>query len=362
MIKRVEFSKAELEPTGEYPSLFPGVPATPIYNTPITPKENYKALYKGEKPLWLPNYYDLTTLCPACYPDAIARGFIVSAESGDYMDDSQKGGKDCFGVEWVYEPSAMGSMVIPGKPTLRNISEWRDKITLPDVDSWDWAQSAERNKDYAYNSPNLVQAWIFTGFFERLISLLDFENAAITMIDEEVEDEVHDFFTECVKIYKKMIKHYQVDFNADVIYFHDDWGTSRNSFFSLEACRNLIVPHLKDVVDYAHELGLFVELHSCGKSGKLVPAMIEAGVDAWTPQEINDFDRLYKQFGGRIMLGAYHQVPMDVDEAAAIETGREFVKKYVGAIPEKLVFSGDYAIHIKTREALYEESRKYLSE
>ena len=26
------------------------------------------------------------------------------------------------------------------------------------------------------------------------------------------------------------------------------------------------------------------------------------------------------------------------------------------------VFSGDYAIHIKTREALYEESRKYLSE
>lgn len=360
-MKRVAFSKVELEPIGEYPSLFPGVPATPIYQTPITPKENYRALYKGEKPLWIPNFYDLTTLCPACYPDAIARGFVVSAESADFIDDSKKGGKDGFGIEWVYEPSAMGSMVIPGKPKLKNISEWRDKITLPDVDSWDWAQSAERNREYAYNSPNFVQAWMFTGFFERLISLLDFENAAITMIDEEAEDDVHDFFAECVKIYKKIIKHYKDDFNADIIYFHDDWGTSRNSFFSLDACRNLIVPHLKEIVDYAHEQDMFFELHSCGKCGKQVPAMIEAGVDAWTPQEINNFGDLYKKFGGKILLGAYHQLPMDVDTETAFAAGKEFVEKYADSIIEKPVFSGDYAINIKTREAMYTESRKRFS-
>jgi hypothetical protein len=357
-MKKIEFSEVELQPVGEYPSMFPGVPPTPIYQTPVTPKENYRALYSGETPSWIPNFYDLTTFCPACYPDAIARGFVVSGESGDFIDDSTKGGKDLFGIDWIYEPSAMGSMVVPGNPTLQDISEWRDKITLPDVESWDWAKSADRNKEYAYNSPNLVQGWIFTGFFERLISLLDFENAAITMIDEESEEDVHDFFNECTKIYKKIIKHYKEDFNVDVIYFHDDWGTSRNPFFSLDACRTMIVPHLKEVADYAHELGMFIELHSCGKSGKLVPAMIEAGIDAWTPQEINDFDELYNEYAGKIMLGAYHLLPMDVDEEKASATGREFVEKYADSISEKPVFSGDYAINNKTRESLYVESRK----
>ena len=52
-MERVKYSEKELTHTGEY--LTPGGPM-PRYDTPVTARENYLAMLKGEKPLWLPIY------------------------------------------------------------------------------------------------------------------------------------------------------------------------------------------------------------------------------------------------------------------------------------------------------------------
>ena len=121
----------------------------------------------------------------------------MGAEGTDYMEDSRKGGLDAFGVDWEYIPVAGGSMVRPGKPFLEDISEWREKVKLPDVDAWDWEGSRSANAELLETDDHVRVMWIFTGFFERLISLLEFENAAVVLIDEEQKEEVHGFLDAC---------------------------------------------------------------------------------------------------------------------------------------------------------------------
>ena len=78
-------------------------------------------------------------------------------------------------------------MVEPGRPFLKEVSEWREKVCFPELDRWDWEKSAEENREFL-NTDKLVTAWIFNGLFERLISFVDFEAAAVALIDEEQQD------------------------------------------------------------------------------------------------------------------------------------------------------------------------------
>lgn len=360
-MERIKFNEKELEPVGQYFSI-PGPGFLAKYDMPITPRENFLLALNHEKPLWIPNYYDITSFCPACYPDSIARGFVMSAELADYMEDDKKGGKDSFGINWVFEPIANGSMVLPGNPLLKDMNEWKDYVQIPEVDSWDWGKSKKANEEYIKNNDGILIGWIFTSFFERLISLLDFENAAMAMIDEEQEEAVHEFFESCVQVYKKVIKHYREDFGVDVIYMHDDWGTQRAPFFSLDTCMEKIVPHFKEVVDYAHSLGMKFELHSCGKIEPMVPAMIAIGVDMWAGQTLNDVDKLRDMYGDKLLFGVYENADPDEADEKAYEKGKKFAEKYAADYEKRPVYHCElFDLNPKYREAVYVESRKILN-
>ena len=77
-------------------------------------------------------------------------------------------------------------MVKPGNPLLEDVNDWKEKIVMPDIDSWDWAGSAAQNKEYLSNGNNNL-FWLLNGcWFERLISFMDFEEAAAFWIVPEV--------------------------------------------------------------------------------------------------------------------------------------------------------------------------------
>ena len=54
--------------------------------------------------------------------------------------------------------------------------------------------------------------------------------------------------------------------HPDVIEFHDDWGSQRAPLFSLETCREMLVPYLKRVVESCHKYGMIFQFHCCGKN------------------------------------------------------------------------------------------------
>ena len=69
--------------------------------------------------------------------------------------------------------------------------------------------------------------------------------------------------------------------------------------------RELVMPGHKYTIDYAHELGLPVIMHSCGFVEPLLPGMIEAGVDCLQTIEVKagmDLLRIFREHGDKLAL------------------------------------------------------------
>ena len=361
-MSRIPFDPAELENAKNTTGMM-GMTLRK-YATPVTPKENYKMVYRREVPYWLPQMADVTMLTPRIDPDNVARAFAF--EANPLAPEEKVGGVDKFGVEWVYVPVAQGSMVKPGNPLLADVNDWKEIIKFPDVDSWDWESTKKANADFV-NNDNFIQATILTGFFERLISFMDFDKAAVALIDEDQEAAIHELFDALADVYIKMIDHYIEAYSIDCLCLHDDWGSQRSPFFSLATAREMIVPHIKKVSDYCHSRDIFFELHSCGKNELLVPAYIEAGVDSWNGQPMNDKEMIYEKYGGQIILGiepdcaqpGFPATPVEAD--IAVPSARRFVARYCPNYAEKPVITGFFFGPPEYSDTIYAESRKAFS-
>lgn len=353
-----QFDPRELEVIGKYNEKYPHAPQLTKYNTPITPRENYLRMFTGEKPLWMPAHTDNMYFGPNCLPDVIARGPSGSFNA-EPVDLAHVGGPDMFGVEWVYVPTVNGSMPKPGFCLVKDLDHWEDYVTFPDVSSWDWEGEAEKNREFIHQG--LATSFtIHNGLFERLASFTDMQDALIALIDEDCQPAIHRLFSRLCDLYEEMIDTAVKYFDLDLVWFHDDWGTQRSGMFSLDTCEEMIMPYLKRVCDCAHRNGLYLELHSCGKNDKLVPAMIEAGVDAWRGQAINDKKTLFEEYGDKIILGIEPTtLPADTEDFEQLEKDcREFVDRYAAS---GRVYCSMFKMPPKCRDLIYTMSREKLA-
>jgi len=256
MEKLPKFDPKELEIVSySKPNAF--LPPMPIYNTPISRKENFRRLYRGETPLWMPHTDDIGYFFPACVPDSIARGMVTDTLP---ITPDQFGGKDMFGIEWEYVPQVQGSMVRPGEPFVKDLDHWQDVMKFPDINEWDWEGCAARTEEMR-NDGRFVKISMFTGFFERLISMVEMTDALLAMIDEDYEDTIKDLFDRLADLYSAIFEKYGKFFHPDAVWFHDDWGSQLAPFFHAETLLELIGPYMKRVVNAAHENGFFFDLH-----------------------------------------------------------------------------------------------------
>ena len=360
-VKAPVFDPGELKITGEIPGRF-GRAAIPLYNFPMTPREAMISLY-NKVPVWQPVGFETKVFTPKLLPDNVARAFVFEDEPFDFADAT--GGPDMFGIEWEYVPSAFGSIVHPGNPLLSDANEWRDKIVMPDVDSWDWEGSAERN-NATYLEGDLFNAcWFQTGFFERLITFMDFEGALMALVDEDQKDAVHALFDKItdvyIKIFDKFITHFP---KIDAFVIHDDWGSQKETFFSPAVAAEMIVPYMRKVTDYIHSRGRFCDLHSCGQITRQVPNMIAAGWDSWVGQDMNDTQGAYELYGDKIILGVIPDLydPETKTEEEQRAAAKAYADKYCDPKkPSILNYAGAPLLTPVYREELYMRSRQNYS-
>ena len=93
--------------------------------------------------------------------------------------------------------------------------------------------------------------------------------------------------------------------SVDVVFFGDDMGTQKSTLFRPEIYRRLIKPRHKRMFDVLKaRSGFKVVLHSCGSTSSLFEDMIDLGVDAVNPVQINaanmEPERLKEEFGDRL--------------------------------------------------------------
>ena len=119
---------------------------------------------------------------------------------------------------------------------------------------------------------------------------------------------------------------------ADGINAGDDLGTQRSLFFSPELFRTVYKPFYAQLGDIFHSHGLDYWLHTCGNIYKLIPDLIECGIDALHPIQagtMNDGE-VAAEFGGKIAFW----IGMDVQHLlpfGTVEEVREGVAKRMRA-------------------------------
>jgi len=347
----IPFDPKELEVIEMKPGFFGA--QIPVYNYPVSPREAVIATYK-RKPIWQLTGSEQGFFTPKVYPDNVARAFVFDA---NHMTPEQGGGKDMFGIEWEYVPSAGGSMVRPGKPFLSDANEWYEKVVWPDIDSWDWEGEAKKNEGYL-KSDTFNMCSMLNGWFERLVSFMDFESAALALIDEEQKDAVKDFFDKLTDLYIQIYDRHMTYFpDIDGFSVHDDWGSQRETFFSPDVAEEMIVPYMRRLTDFIHSKGRFCDFHSCGQNLRQVPNMIKAGWDSWSGQPMNDTEKAYELYGDKILIGVY---PVELSPTASEEEQRASARAYADKFcnPDKpSILNGGFNLPAAFREELYKHSR-----
>ena len=346
MFRKIPYVPAELSIVEELPGWFGG-PATPLRNTPVTSRENMMALFYEKRPFWMPAGQEHRMMGSDIYNDNFGRGMGHD-------------NKDAFGIEWEWVPAVGGSIVRPGEPLLSDVREWKDKIHFPDLDRYDWAGEAQKQK---LDGRFPWQLSLVNGFwFERLISFMDFAPAAMALIDEEQQDAVKELFQATTdfacKLVDKLCETWPM---LDGFNIHDDWGAQKAPFFSEEVAYEYFVPFMRQLTGHIHARGRYVTLHSCGHVEDRVRCFIDGGFDAWDPQRMNDIHALYARWGDKIILGVWPDEfdPEHTTAGEQRELARQFVAQFTqDGKPAILGHYGSWAMTEAFAEEVYIASRK----
>ena len=351
---KIPFNEKEMEIVEQRPAFGGGT--IPIFNYPISTTELVKRTYIDKESLWILNGAETGFFCPSVIPDDVARGFVFEAVP---TPREKFGGKDMFGVEWKYVDIAGGSMSVGA--VFDDANDWRKYIKMPDIDSWDWEGSAKMNKEYLASGPKTL--WLLNGcWFERLISFMSFEGAAMALLDEDQEDAIKDLIHETTTLYMKIIDKCCEYYDIPGFCIHDDWGSQMAPFFSEDVARNIFLPEMKRFCDHVHSHGKYIELHSCGRCETRCGVFADAGFDTWTPMAMNDTAKLWETYGDRMVIAVCVnelEHPETATEEELRDAARSFSAKF--AKPDRPctvnLYTNPAYLTPAFREELYRTSR-----
>ena len=89
---------------------------------------------------------------------------------------------------------------------------------------------------------------------------------------------IHEMMTEFNKVNLEIIKRL-AEAGVDIIFYGDDLGFKGRSIFSIEHFKEFILPYYKQIYQACKKNGMLVLQHSCGYIDKLLPHMVDAGLN-----------------------------------------------------------------------------------
>ncbi len=149
--------------------------------------------------------------------------------------------------------------------------------------------------------------------------------------------EAHAFLDGVVEIHVERLEKYlgAVGEYIDVILFGDDLGMQIGPQISVEMFREFFKPRYEVMWKRAKELsGAKVNMHSCGEVSKLLPDLIDAGLEAINPIQITcpgmELAELKKEFGGDIVFWGGGCDTQDVLPKGTVDEVRRHVREQAG--------------------------------
>jgi uroporphyrinogen decarboxylase len=155
------------------------------------------------------------------------------------------------------------------------------------------AHAHQRNRFFAWSGVNV---------FEIMKDICGHEHMLVGMaLDPDWVRDMSDTYSRLTVELQEML--FAEEGRPDGIWFYEDMGFKGRPFMSPTMYKEIIQPAHVRTFGYAHSLGLPVIVHSCGMVEKLVPGLIEAGMDCLQVIEVKagmDLLKLYREYGERI--------------------------------------------------------------
>ncbi len=302
----------------------------------LNQKENFLKVLNGETPEYVP----VSSFGPGKKPlYTMADPSVIGNFRGP------QGGLDPWGVPFVTN-EATGFAAIPRTHDfiLEDVTNWRNIIKMPNMEDIDWELAAQRDKEKFKPDPEQTVFTIsgYADLFQQFIGMMGFTEGLCALFDEpEVCEELFDFMnTYCKYITKNVLDYYK----PEGYYLLDDSATKLQPFISVDMFNRYFVPRYKECLDMANERNIPIFYHNCGRCEDLIPPMVEIGVKAWDPAQVeNDLVSLKKRFGNDLVIigGFEYTMPAtwpNVDEEEVRQKVRDTFNNL--AVGGGYVFSG----------------------
>jgi len=109
----------------------------------------------------------------------------------------------------------------------------------------------------------------------------------------------------CRRIIEKnlvMLDNFLAAPEIDGVLLGSDWGSQRDLLMSPQSWEDLLRPGEQEEYDLVHSYGKDVWVHSCGNVERLIPALIEMGLDVLNPvqPEAMDIGHLKAEYGAKL--------------------------------------------------------------
>ncbi len=198
----------------------------------------------------------------------------------------------------------------------------------------------------AENPDKYIVAQVWWTLFERMHLLRGFENALIDYLQHPAK------FKRLQKMvfdYTMALLDHWLDSEVDGIYFSDDWGDNKDLLIDPGTWRELWKPLYRELFGRTREAGKHVWIHSCGNVTKIVPDLIELGLNVLNPiqPKAMDVEQLAKDYGGKLCFyGGVdvqdtlpHGTPEDVRKEVKyyIDTFGRFNGGYIGGVSHTVI-------------------------
>jgi uroporphyrinogen decarboxylase len=180
---------------------------------------------------------------------------------------------------------------------------------VADVEAHEWPQAAlldfQEIIQILSQTGNFYRAsGMWTSFYHDVMDLFGFEDYLVKMhthpeIVEAVTDKVCQFYYEANEKFFS-----EAGGLVDAFFFGNDFGTQQDLMISPKLFDRFVMPWFQRFTEQGHRFGYQIILHSCGSIHRVIPRLINAGVDCLHPLQAlaknMDAATLAKDFSGKI--------------------------------------------------------------
>lgn len=282
----------------------------------MTPKERWLAVLNREKPDRIPMDYwateeatqKLMQYLRCNTPEEMLKklhiDYVVTVQPR-YAGPPLPPGEDVFGIRYrqvSYGSGVYTECIYHPLAQYETVEEIEDNYRWPSPDWYDYSGIPDQIKgkeDYPIRGGGSEP-------FLTYCHLRGQEQAFMDLIlnPEMVHYCLDKLFDFCYENTRRIYE--QIPGKVMLTYVAEDMGSQESLLFSPAQIHEFLIPRMKRIIDLAHEAGAYVFHHSDGAIRKIIPDMIEAGIDILNPIQWRctgmEREGLKRDFGDRVIF------------------------------------------------------------